>query len=456
MNYNNFKPVRCITPKGKILVAILRTLFSIRKILGFPQWYHAVPNHHEDALTMTFREKLYLGYKYYYQAIVKDDCGGKTAEHFKQQTLKIDIPADFVPQQSIHFSAGGDLIPYDCITKENCLNLWDEAGDFFFNNDIVFANLETVADKNQETGAAPEVMLGDMFFNVHEETFNIFSGNGKYKQYDVLSTANNHSLDFGREGIIATLDFLKEKNIAATGTAYSKEKRDNFPIIERKGIKTAFIAYTYSLNRETLPEGEEWLCNYIFLNKQDADISLIVHQAKLARQRGADIIVASLHMGCAYQVYPQQYTIENMHRICLEADIDVLIGGHPHNAQPLELYQTTNKQTGRQKQHVIVYSLGDFIAYDIYKWCHLPLILKLTITKGTTGVSETTIVSGIQVKPFYFYRNKKGELRLADLIKAEKNLAENFPEKEIQQEVAELSRFFHEFIIRNNQSHILG
>lgn len=437
-------------------MAVLRLLYTIRRLMGFTQWQRPVPQHHEDPLTMTTVEKLYLGYKYYYKAMVQDEAGTDIAAHFRDQSLQPQLPDDFTPEETITLSLGGDLIPYDSITKENCEDIWEEAGEYFFNNDIVFANLETVADPGKPYSAAPEVMLADMYFNVQEETFDIFSGNGKYKGFSVLGTANNHSMDGGREGIMATQHFLRSKNIAYTGTALSQETRNDFPIIERGGIKIAFLAYTYSLNKETLPAGEAWLCNHILLNKKDADISLLKTHALLARQRGAHLIVASLHMGCAYQVYPQQYTVENMHRICRETGIDILVGGHPHNAQPMELFTTFDAATQRQKEHVIIYSLGDFIANDIYKWCHLPLIVKLSVSRGNTGGKEAVLVSGIQVKPFYFYQNKKGALKLVDFLNAEKNIGERFPEKHIQKEVRELSDFFHRFIITAKQQQVLG
>ena len=455
VNYKKYNPVRCFTLQGKLLVIIVRFLYGLLRVFGSPQFDRPVADHHEDPLKMTFREKLFLGYKYYYKAIIKAEQGRNLKEYFRSQSLEIKINDKFIAAETITISAGGDLIPYRFIKPESCKNLWNEAGDFFFNNDIVFANLETVADPSNPYSAAPEVMLHDMFFNIHEESFKIFSGNGKYKGYDVLSTANNHSMDVGEDGIIATQHFLKAKNIAYAGTALSKETRDEFPIIDCKGIKVAFIAFTYSLNKESLPEGKEWLCNHLNLNEQDADISLIIHQANIARERGADIVMASLHMGCAYQAYPSQFTVDNMHRICREAGVDILIGGHPHNIQPMEIFETPAIKGNTARQHLIIYSLGDFIAYDIFKWCHLPLLLKLHITKGTIEGHRHVQLSRIEAKPFYMYQNKKGELQLVDFLRVSKNPEQYFSEKKIIKEVKELSDFFNGFIFTNKQSHVL-
>ena len=456
INYEGYNPVRTLSVKGKILVTIVRFLYFIRKLIGLPQWNTALPEHHEDPLKTKFVEKLYLGYKYYYKALVKAEAGSGLESYFGNQTLEIKLPGGFIPQQTISLSAGGDLIPYDCITKEKCSHLWNEAGDFFFNNDIVFVNLETVADLSKPLSAAPEVMLHDMFFYINEETFSIFSGNGKYRGYDVLSTANNHTMDMGEAGILATQHFLRSKSIAYTGTALSAQTRDDFPIIERKGIKVAFLAYTYSLNKETLPKGKEWLCNHLNLNEADADISLIIHHSNLARQRGADFIVASLHMGCAYQAYPSKHIVNNMHRICNQTGIDIIVGGHPHNAQPMEIYTSHATADKLPKQHFIVYSLGDFIAYDIYKWCHLPLLLRLHISRGAVEGKTVILLTKIEAKPFYMYMDKNGTLQLKDFAKLSKEAEKHIPEKKIVKEVRELSDFFESFVITPKQAHIVS
>lgn len=436
-------------------MATIRLLYRIRKLMGFTQWQTLLPDHHEDPLKMTPTEKLYMGYKYYYKAMVLPQQGCHTDTYLQNQDMEIKTPAGFVATETITLSAGGDLIPYTCIQPQNCQHLWDEAGDYFFNNDIVFANLETVADPARPYSAAPEVMLNDMYFNIHQESFGIFSGNGKYRGYDVLSTANNHSMDMGETGILATQAFLERQNIAWCGTATSAQTVDEFPIIEKKGIRIAFLAYTFSLNKESLPAGKEWLCNHILLNEAAPDLEPILRQAAVARSRGADLIVASLHMGCAYQAYPGMHIINNIHQICRETGIDIILAGHPHNPQPMEIFETQDKISGQTKQHFIAYSLGDFIAFDIYKWCHLPLILKLQVSKGSIDGQPHTQLTGIEVRPFYMYQNKNKELRLVGFERVADHPEKHFPEKEVVEEVRELKDFFDRFVVTERQRHLL-
>ncbi|TAD82592.1 MAG: CapA family protein [Bacteroidetes bacterium] len=455
VNYNTYKPVSTLTLKGYMLVAGVRLLYALRRLLGKPLRQHILPNHHEDPLKMTLEEKLYLGQKYYYKAMIAPEAGANTAAYFAQQTLQFDVPKNFVPQQSITLSAGGDLIPYTSINPQTTRELWAEAGDYFFGSDLVFANLETVANPKAPYSAAPEVMLADMYFNIDAKTFDIFNGNGQYRGFDVLSTANNHSMDLGENGILATIEFLQERNIAYCGTANSDAALHNFPILEVKGIKVAFLAYTYSLNKMRLPENKPWLCNHICLNEPNPNLDLVVQQAAIARQKGADVIVASLHMGCAYQAYPGQTTMKHMHQICAAANIDVLLGGHPHHAQPMEVYTHTHANA-KTTQHLIVYSLGDFIAYDIFKWGHLPLLLKINLVQGLLDGKKHTQVVGLEAQPFFMWRQHNGQLMLRNFNKLRKAPIKSLGFTKAQQvELAELCDFFDRFVMTPAQQNTL-
>ena len=73
VDYDKYNPVITITLKGKILVGIVRFYYRILQWLGKDQWASVWPGHHEDPLKMTFTEKRYLGYKYYFKALIKPE-----------------------------------------------------------------------------------------------------------------------------------------------------------------------------------------------------------------------------------------------------------------------------------------------------------------------------------------------------------------------------------------------
>lgn len=375
------------------------------------KWQYPPAGFHDDPLHFKASDINYFGYKYYYRTLEKAEKDSGLENYFLSQEFSFrEKPEN---STTITFSAGGDLMPYAWITPGSARHLWDETGDFFFGSDIVFANLETPVCRDKRPSTTPEVMLNDMYFNGSPELFDIFNGNGKYKGLDIVSTANNHMLDQGEEGLLKTLSFLKNKNVLAVGSAGSTEEQENFPIIERQGIKVAFLAYTYSLNKLKPIPGKEYLANYIRLNEPGVDIGLIKHHAQIARQRGADFIVCSLHCGCAYQAYPASHTVDVYHRVFEEAGVDVILGHHPHNPQPMEQYTFKDPFTGKQKTGFAAYSLGDFVAYDLNIFCRMPLLLKLDITKA----GDDTFVSGLKMLPAFIAGKKTGsgfDLRLLD------------------------------------------
>ena len=449
-------PIRPISLTGSLLVSLIRATYRIRRLIGLQQWRTPMPNHHEDPLRMSLLESLYLGYKYYYRYMLSAEPGYGIENYFASESLKPTIPDGFVPDTCASLSAGGDLMTYDCIRPDTCQHLWDEMGDFFFSSDIVVANLETPIDTTRPPSATPEVMLNDMYFNGDESLLEIFSGHGQYKGYDLLSVANNHSLDMGPQGLLNTLDLLASKGIATTGAARSADELMDVHILERNGIRFAFLAATFSLNKMQKPPDSPWLCNHILLNDPDPDLSLLARQADAARNRGADIVIALLHMGCAYQAYPGHTIVRNAHRVCDEAGIDAIIAGHPHHAQPMELYDSPH--TGRQ--HFIAYSLGDFIAYDIYKLGQLPLLLRLTVTKGHTPEGPCTLVTDIRVRPAFMHATIRGgkvrDLRLMDYLRLCRQPDTSIQDPRERKHFEELRAFLENYVFLPHQRHVFG
>lgn len=439
------KPTRAITFKGKVLARLLWIVSGVFHLFKREKWQYPPKGFHDDPLHFKVKDILFFGYKYYFKTLERAEKNSGIEEYFLTQNFV--FPEKPLTAKTITLSAGGDLMPYEWVCPTSTKNLWDEVGDFFFDSDIVFANLETPICKTEPESATPEVMLYDMYFNGSDNLLDIYSGNGKYKGYDVVSTANNHMLDMGEQGLKDTLTFLENKGLEAVGSARDKEGQSNFPIIERDGIKVAFLAYTYSLNKIQPIKGKEYLTNYLPLNQEDCDITLIKQQAKLAKERGADMVVCSLHCGCAYQAYPATHTVDLYHRVFDEAGVDVVLGHHPHNPQPMEQYPFTDPTTGEQKIGFSVYSLGDFVAYDLNIFCRMPLLLKLEISK----TFKHTFVSGIHILPAYIAGKKTGkdlDLRLLNLnTLAKESFNHPFIDDTLQKEAETLNQFLQKHIL---------
>jgi len=402
----NLNPITCYTLKGKILVLILQFLLFFISIFKYRIWkYPRV--FEENPRTMTWKDLIYFAYKYYYSPPLIAEKNSDTKKRFSSFTYQYNKENN-KSGNKITLSFGGDLMPYELINEKNTKHLWDEIGSDFFSHDIVFANLETPLDIEQMPSFVPEVMLNDMHFNTDETTFNIFSGNKAFKGYDVLSIANNHSLDMGKKGFLNTKKWLEKKGIKTIGVnASENEKIEQTCIIEKNGFKIGYIAFTYSLNQFKLPKDSPWLVNLLPLNTPDCDINEIIRQVNLCRDKGAEYIVCSLHCGNAYQAYPSTTTINLFEKIAKQTGVDFICGGHAHNLQPWEMIKYPCPFSGKIKQTFCVYSLGDFIAYDVFDWCHIKAYVSIELYKN----ENKEILTSIEVKPIYM--DKKGnELRL--------------------------------------------
>lgn len=356
---------------------------------------------------MTWKDLIYFAYKYYYSPPLLAEKNSKLEDRFKSLAYQFNHKINSTDNK-LTLSFGGDLMPYELINEKNTTHLWDEIGHDFFSHDIVFANLETPLDIEQKPSFVPEVMLNDMHFNTDETTFNIFSGNNAFKGYDVLSIANNHSLDMGKKGILNTKKWLEKKGIKTIGVNTSEnEKIEQTCIVEKNGFKIGYIAFTYSLNQFKLPEDSPYLVNLLPLNTLDCDLSEIKRQVNLCRDKGAEYIVCAIHCGNAYQAYPSTTTINLFEKIAKETGVDFICGGHAHNLQPWEMIKYPCPISGKIKQTFCVYSLGDFIAYDVFDWCHIKAFVSIKLNKN----EKKEIQASIEVKPVYMDK-KDNELKL--------------------------------------------
>lgn len=166
--------------------------------------------------------------------------------------------------------------------------------------------------------------------------------------FDILLTANNHCLDKGKKGVERTLQMLDSLRIPHAGTYRNEaERRQKYPLFIRKnGFLIAFLNYTYGTNG--IPVTPPQVVNCI-------DKETICRDIQSARARRPDAIIACMHWGEEYHSLPSREQQE-LAEWLLEKGVTHIIGSHPHVIQPMEL------RTDGLRQHVVVYSLGNFIS----------------------------------------------------------------------------------------------
>lgn len=201
--------------------------------------------------------------------------------------------------------------------------------------DLVLGNLESIiSDKGQNVGSIYS-------FRADPKTLEGLTFAG----FDILSVTNNHSLDWGMDALRDSMNRLKEIGIIPIGAGETKAEAYSPTIIEVKGAKIGFLAYT--AQGSLLWEATETNSGVAWV--EETNLQDITQQITLARKQ-ADIVIVSVHFGEEYQTQPNE-TQKLIAQSAIDAGANVVVGHHPHVIQPVEQY----------KQGWIAYSLGNFV-----------------------------------------------------------------------------------------------
>lgn len=245
----------------------------------------------------------------------------------------------------------------------------DNRYDFLSNYSYVASYLQEAdfAIANIETTLAGEeyAFSGYPLFNSPPE----LAATLKQSGFDLLNTANNHSLDRGMDGVINTIKHIEEAGLNYVGTARSQEERERGFIFSQNDIKIAFYAYTYGTNGIPIPSGSEYLVSLI-------DEALIKEDVERAKNiEGVDLVIISLHWGNEYQRLPSGSQREIAERL-IDVGVDIIIGSHPHVIQPAEIIKT------EKAEGLVLYSLGNFISNQRWRYSDAGVIVYLKVTKN--------------------------------------------------------------------------
>ena len=247
-----------------------------------------------------------------------------------------DIMAHMVQIQYAYNKGGGE---YDFSDQFTYLK------DFVEDSDIAIGNYETTTNPNLPYAGFPR-------FNAPAAYLRDIKNTG----FDIVSTANNHSMDTELEGVLSTMDKAKEAGLDYVGSF--KDKTEKILYKEVKGLKFAFLAYTYGCNgRENLVIPREEVENLSYLTDEEQ----IKKDIKMAKAQGADFIVIYPHWGVEYQSMPNEAQI-SLGRKMIDWGADLVIGNHPHVVEPVEIYETKDGREG-----LIAYALGNFISFQNYE-----------------------------------------------------------------------------------------
>lgn len=200
---------------------------------------------------------------------------------------------------------------------------------------------------------------------------------------DIVSTANNHVVDYGVVGLQDTWAALDAAGVARFGTGENVTTARAPRTLDVNGVKVAFLGYA-----NTPVEGTGWnLADYQATADTPGFAWLTpeaVAEDVAAAKMHADVVVVSMHTGFEYTDPPNSLQTASAHA-AIDAGADLVLGHHPHVLQGIETYNGG----------LIIYSLGNFVFdfdYLDYSFAGLPsalsAMLQVTLTKdGVTGCS---------------------------------------------------------------------
>jgi hypothetical protein len=221
----------------------------------------------------------------------------------------------------------------------------------------------------------PALAKGDLRFAQVERTY---SNLGRYEEYthgahsrvepellsnyvsanfNVVSLASNHSLDYGAEAELDTMASFRKIGISTIGVGANIAEARTPAIIERNGLRIAFLGYCSVLQpatwaTETRPgiapmrartfyepvDFQPGTPAHIVSIADEGDMEAMKKDIRAARER-ADVVVVSQHWGVHYTPrYIPDYEVQVGHA-AVDAGCDLVIGHHPHILKGIEVYK---------------------------------------------------------------------------------------------------------------------
>ena len=328
---------------------------------------------------------LLLGSITYFNILNKDLPFGPNLKKYKE-------PKDPEPQvYKLSMIMAGDALMHGYLNTDakqsdgtyNYMNQFRYVKDYVKDYDLRYWNQETIF------GGSDRAYSGYPRFNTPSALGdNLIDDMG----FNIVSTANNHSMDQNTSGVLNSVAYWKTKDILWNGTADSWETRNDFIIKEKNNITYGLLSYTIHTNGLPVPSDKKYLVNEWSEEQAAKDIE--------ALRDKVDVLMVAMHWGIEYTHTPVQ-SQRDQAKFLADHGVDIIIGCHPHVIEPIE--KIVNEETG--KETIVFYSLGNFISNQTDENTRVGLFGTLDITK-TVDKGETTItIDNVGGELHYTYRD---------------------------------------------------
>lgn len=250
--------------------------------------------------------------------------------------------------------------------KYNFDSIFQYVRPYVADADLSVVNLETTF------GGPDYPYSGNPLFNCPDPLADAIAGTG----YDVVLTANNHCADTTVAGLKRTLNQVRSRNLTTLGTQLSDQEK-KYTMVDVNGIKIGMLCYTYAsglesdgspnLNFQTATiVREPGVVNYFTADRLDRLYSEVSGILADMKAEGAETTMLFIHWGTEYTLsqdgtysLTQDATQSAIAQKMCDLGIDVIVGGHPHVVEPMDLLTSTADPTHKT---VCIYSLGNAVS----------------------------------------------------------------------------------------------
>lgn len=227
--------------------------------------------------------------------------------------------------------------------------------------------------------------------------------------FNLVSLANNHTLDRGEKAIINSYNYWKNKEAYVAGSYATEEDRNTIIVKEENGIKYALLAYTCWTNGLSIPGGKTYLLNRYSEELVKKDVESIKDRV--------DVLMVSMHFGDEYSFTPSWEQIKIASYLS-SLGVDIIIGHHPHVVQPIEFINDT----------LVIYSLGNFLSGQrgIEKLTGLMVSLDVVKDLNTNDISLQNINAELTYTYSDYNKGYRGNYKVYPYTKLTESLLPNY------------------------------
>lgn len=285
---------------------------------------------------------------------------------------------------SLSLVMGGDALIHsnvyrDAMNSDGSFDFYKQqkyVADYIKSFDLRYYNQETII------GGDDRGYSGYPRFN----TPSAFADTMRDIGFNMVSLANNHSMDQGVQGVLNSVNYWKNTDVMWNGQADSEETRTNYIIKEKNNITYAMLSYTEHTNGLPLPSDKPYLVNVWDDEKVKADITYLRDKV--------DVLIVAMHWGEEYTHVPTQ-SQRTKAQFLADLGVDIVIGAHPHVVQPIEKINNT----------IIYYSLGNYLSNQIEDYKRVGLLGTLKITKTVENGESNVEIGDIGGALIYTWRH---------------------------------------------------